>query len=134
MMDRIFFMVMIGFLFATTLYQAREIGKQGVILAVQEATMKHRDETDKIKVAHQLQRDKDKIDNDELVQGLKNELTEMASTFEDMGLSDASALGERESTWLNDFMRRNSRQAHSDDTNDKNIPPAGSNKADKTKD
>lgn len=133
-MDRIFLMVMIGFLFATTLYQAREIGEQGVMLAVQKAAMEHRDETNKIKVAHQMQRDKDKIDNDELVQGLKNELTEMASTFEDMGLSDASALGERESVWLNDFMRRNSRQARSDDTNDKNIPPTDSNKADKAKD
>ena len=130
-MDRIFLMVIIGLLFATTLYQARENGKQAVILAVQEATMKHDKAMAGIKRGHQTELATAQINHEAELEGYKNELIEMASNFEDMGLSDSTALGKRESGWLNDFMRRNSRQASGNSTNDKNIPSTSSDKAGK---
>lgn len=134
MMDRIILMAIISFLFATTLYQAREIGKQGTVIAVQNATMKHEKEMNIVKEKHQTVLAGDKASHQVEVDGYKNELTEMASSFEDMGLSDSTALGKRESGWLNEFMRRNSRPASNNSPNDKDIPPTDPDKADKAGD
>lgn len=127
-------MVMIGFLFATTLYQAREIGKQGMAIAVQDATMKHEKEMANVKEKHQTILAENNASHQTEVDGYKNEIIEMASSFEDMGLSDSTRLGKRESGWLNKFMQRNSRPASHNNSNDKDIPPTDSDKASKAGD
>lgn len=132
MSSQIMLMAIIGFLFAATLYQAREIGKQGMVIAVQAANVKHRKEMDVVKEKHQTILAESNALHRSEVAGYKNELIDMASSFEDMGLSDAKALGKRESGWLNDFMRRNSKPAGDNGPDDKNIPPARTDKADET--
>ncbi len=129
-MDRIVLMVIIGLLFGTTLYQAREIGELGGNLSVMDATLKHQAKVERIKQAHQLERDQIKSANNTLIQGLKNDLIEMASDFEEKGLADPIALGDRESDWLNNFVRRNSR----DSEQGPHISPPDSSETIKTED
>lgn len=126
-MDRIVLMVMIGLLFGTTLYQAREMGAQGVKLSVMEGTLARQAAVEKIKQTFQAERDLTKSINDGIIQGLKNDLIQMASDFEEKGLADPIALGDRESDWLNGFMHRNSRNSDQGP----HIPPADTTEAPK---
>lgn len=118
--DRIFLMVVVGLLFATTLYQAREIGRQGGVIAIQEATMKFDKAMAAIGQKHQTELSETKISHQTEVDGYKNALIDMAANFEELGFSDPSGLGDRESDWLNQFMRRNSKTS-SDSPNNKSL-------------
>ncbi len=120
-------LLMAALLFATTLWQAREIGKLSAVVGVQDATIKYMGMVQDIKNAHQLLRDEARDENDDINQGLKNELIQMAVSFEEKGLADPIALDARESRWLAAWVRRNSRNgeqgSHLSPTDTREAPP-----------
>lgn len=108
-MTNFYFVVFIGILFTTTLYQAREIGENKAIIKEQQVTLDFTKKFDQIKLSHQVELDvKDRKHAIE-TQNYKNIITEQAIEFEEKGLTNPIGLSDDNTDWLNKFMRENSR-------------------------
>jgi len=105
--------VLIGFLFWTTLQQARELGAQDGQISMLKASAEFVEKINEIKEMHQTELDVKDMKNAVEVQGLKNDIIDQAADFETKGLSDPIGLSDDNTEFINDFMRRNSRDNES---------------------